>query len=187
MINGKKKVAALAVTVVVAVFTMLCLFRLLSQSKGNESAEGAGEIREIDSIKETDEALTRIGLPGDYKVAWQVSAAKALDDTGDLNNLFEGRSITIEPNRIIISYGIWPNDYYVERYNAAGETRESDRIKEELRNRFDENGLTQYADQKIASVTCKYGNTEVRTFYVTEKGDILCGDSSGLYLLEQYR
>ncbi len=132
---------------------------------------------------------TAINLEGQWKVtdylaSWDMIAAD------DYYEHFLGRSIVIEPNRIIRSFGSWDSSLedVVSQYRIVEvETVNGGTYGARL-----EGGWHQkYADQEITVVTFSMPESSQwnasDTFVVTEEGETLCWYQGDIYYMEKYR
>ncbi len=114
----------------------------------------------------------------DYVASWYITASF------DYYEDFLGRSIVIEPNRIIKSFGNYgKQEDVVFRYRTVevetvnGETYGS---------RLGEEWYQKYAEQKVTVVNFS-GQWNSMSFVVTEGGEVLCWYLSDIYYMERYR
>ena len=151
-----------------------CLFCIASNSTVAAGKSGGG---------------AKINLEGQWKVtdylaSWDMAAAD------DYYEHFLGRSIMIEPNRIIRSFGCWddePEDVVTQYRTVEVEIVNGGTYGSRL-----EGGWHQkYAEQEIAVVTfsmpesSQWNNSG--TFVVTEDGETLCWYQGDIYYMEKYR
>ena len=122
-------------------------------------------------------------LEGQWKVTDYV-ASQYITATYDHYEDYLGRSIIIEPNRIIESFGS-----YMKQEDAVFRYRT---VEVETVNggtygsRLGEEWYRKYAEQKVTVVKFS-GKWNSMSFVVTEEGEVLCWYLGNIYYMERYR
>ena len=155
---------------------VLCVSLFCTASSGTKAAEKNGDRVQID-------------LEGQWKVT-DYLASWDMTEADDYYEHFLGRSIVIEPNRIIRSFGNWddsPEDV-VSQYR----TMEVENVNGGIYGSRLEGGWYQkYADQEVAVVTFSMPESSQwnssDTFVITEEGETLCWYQGNIYYMERYR
>ncbi len=148
---------------------IICVL-LFSMASGTLKAAGKNEDEEIN-------------LKGQWKVTDYV-ASQYITATYDHYEDYLGRSIIIEPNRIIESFGS-----YMKQEDAVFRYRT---VEVETVNggtygsRLGEEWYRKYAEQKVTVVKFS-GKWNSMSFVVTEEGEVLCWYLFDIYYMERYR
>lgn len=130
-----------------------------------------------------------INLEGQWKVTEYITDTKE-EVSYSFYEHYWGRSITIEPNRIIFSMYCWPDEiaYKVLQYRYI-HMRTCDADEFRIKNGMNKAWEEEYAGQEITMLS--YGMSKDKTdgwrFFVAENGDVLCLYLNNIYHMERFR
>lgn len=134
-------------------------------------------------------AAEPVDLEGQWKATEYVASLLMKPDYDHYQD-FLGRSIIIEPNRIIRSLYWWPDkiEYAVDQYRCV----EMETVKADAygrRHKMDEAWFEKLGEQELRIITYDVPEIVSQTshFYITEEGEILCEYLCGFFYMERYK
>ena len=128
-------------------------------------------------------------LEGQWKITEYLTSRKMRPDY-DIYEHYLGRSIVIEPNRIITSIGYWPNEvgYSIQQYRCI-DVDVVNAYEYGGENRLEEPWVERWGQQDIVIVSYYMPEEASRKFrlIITDDGEVLCGYMNNIFYLEKYK
>ena len=144
----------------------------------------------LNGVEDTENrSRDEINLEGEWKVADYLASSRRVSNASFYQQYF-GRSIAIRDNRILKSYGSWPDEMeeVISQYRSVSmDSVSSETYGDEFQ--MGERWFEKYSGQNMIVMTynspMEWGGKLI--FYVTEAGEVLCWYDGDIFYMERYK